>query len=285
VTYLASVTKSLIEKRWAIIAIFLGLLVGFISAFLCIIWHLVIFGFNIMYIISPLLAGVVETIIARRKYGRSTGAISALLTFLLINIYGWFLPGTFVDPTKEPASLSFITIIAIILTIQAAFPILMNYILFVVGLGIVRRIIGALIFLPSRIQGRSIGAKKPEEIRGHAVDETFLDELVIPLVSVPDVGKGQIKKHIGLVTGEAVAEEKESEGLVLKLTSVIEPTMLEDINLAEARKAAISRMLEKAKSLGANTVVEVLIDYVTMGGFQGNVLIVTATGTAVLYEE
>jgi uncharacterized protein YbjQ (UPF0145 family) len=44
-------------------------------------------------------------------------------------------------------------------------------------------------------------------------------------------------------------------------------------------------MLEKAKSLGANTVVEVLIDYVTMGGLQGNVLIVTATGTAVLYEE
>ena len=93
-THLASVTKSLIEKRWAIIAIFLGILVGFISAYLCILWHLVIFGFNIMYIISPLLAGVVETVIARRKYGRSTGAISALLTFLLINIYGWFLPGT-----------------------------------------------------------------------------------------------------------------------------------------------------------------------------------------------
>ena len=60
--------------------------------------------------------------------------------------------------------------------------------------------------------------------------------------------------------------------------------LLEDINLAEARKAAISRMLEKAKSLGANTVVEVLIDYVSMGGLQGSVLIVTATGTAVVYE-
>lgn len=281
---MASVTKSLIEKRWAIIAIFLGLLVGFISAFLCIIWHLVIFGFNIMYIISPLLAGVVETVIARRKYGRSTGAISALLTFLLINIYGWFLPGTFVDPTKEPASLSFITIIAIILTIQAAFPILMNYVLFVMGLGIVRRIIGALVFLPSRIQGRAPSALEPEMVHGSAVDENLLDELVIPLVSVPNMGKGKIKTNIGLVTGEAVAEEKESVGLVSKLTSVIEPTMLEDINLADARKAAISRMLEKAKSLGANTVVDVLIDYVSMGGLQGSVLIVTATGTAVVYE-
>ncbi|HML04185.1 MAG TPA: hypothetical protein VK426_00280, partial [Methanobacterium sp.] len=118
--------KSLVEKRWAYVAVFSGILVGFLSAYLCIIWHLVIFGFNIMYIISPLMAGVVETVIARRKYGKSTGAISALFTFLLINIYGWFLPGTFVDPTKEPASLSLITIIAIVLTLQAAFPTLIN---------------------------------------------------------------------------------------------------------------------------------------------------------------
>ena len=152
------VTKTLIEKRWGIIAILLGIIVGFVSALVCIIWHLVIFGFNLMYIISPLMAGVVETVIARRKYGKSTGAISALATFLLINIYGWFLPGSVIDPTKEPATLSFITIIAIVLTIQAAFPILMNYLLFVVGISIIRRIIGALIFFPSRILG------KPREI-------------------------------------------------------------------------------------------------------------------------
>ncbi|MGZ7096483.1 MAG: YbjQ family protein, partial [Methanobacterium sp.] len=131
----------LYERRWAIAAISIGIFLGLVSALICIIWHLVIFGFNIMYIVSPLLAGVVETYIARKKYGRSTGAISALLTFLLINIYGWFLPGTLVDPTKEPASLSLITIIAILLTLQAAFPTLMNYILFVVGVGIFRKFI------------------------------------------------------------------------------------------------------------------------------------------------
>jgi hypothetical protein len=52
VNYLG-VKKTLMEKRWGIIAILLGILVGFISALVCIIWHLVIFGFNIMYIISP----------------------------------------------------------------------------------------------------------------------------------------------------------------------------------------------------------------------------------------
>lgn len=275
------IKKTLMEKRWGIIAILLGILVGFISALVCIIWHLVIFGFNIMYIISPLMAGFVETIIARRKYGKSTGAISALATFLLINIYGWFIPGSIIDPTKEPATFSFITIIAIVLTIQAAFPIFMNYLLFVVGVSIIRRIIGALIFFPSRIRGKPMETVK-YEINGPSADENFLNELTVPLLSVRNTGK--IKKNIGLVTGEAVAEEKETEGLVNKLTNILEPTLLENVNLGEARKEAMSRMLEKAKLMGANNVVEVIIDYVSMGGLQGSVLIVTATGTAVIYE-
>jgi uncharacterized protein YbjQ (UPF0145 family) len=279
----ASVRKSLIEKRWAITAIVLGVLVGFLSAYLCIIWHLIIFGFNIMYIVSPLMAGFVETVIARRKYGKSTGAISALLTFLLINIYGWFLPGYFVDPTKEPASLSLITIIAILLTLDAAFPILMRYLLFVV-VGTFTRIIGFLVNLPSNIYRKPPEAEEKEEIIGPSADETFLDELSIPILSVPHVEGGKIKKYVGLVTGEAVAAEKESKGWRSKLSNINQPTKMDDMNLGDARKVAISRMLEDAKSIGANTVIEVLIDYVSMGGLQGSALIVTASGTAVIYE-
>ena len=136
---MVAVKKFLIEKRWALFAILLGTILGFGSAIICIAWNLVIFGFNIMYIVSPLLAGFVETFIASRKYGRSTGAISALLTFFLINGYGWFGPG-WIFP-KEPVTLSLITIIAIILTIQAAFPTLVNYILSVVAIGVFVRLI------------------------------------------------------------------------------------------------------------------------------------------------
>ncbi len=274
----------LIEKRWAFTAVLAGFLVGFLSAYLCITLNLVIFGFNIMYIISPLLAGVVETVIARRKYGRSTGAISAIFTFVLINIYGWFLPGTFIEPTKEPASLSLITIIAIILTLQAAFPILMNYILFVTAISVIRKIIGFLVYLPSKILRRNVEPAVINEVTGPGVDETFLNSLNTPLLSVPPVEGGKIKKSVGLVTGEAIAQEKETKGQISKLTKMIEPTLLEDMNLGEARKRAISRMLEEAKSMGANTVIEVLIDYVSMGGLQGSAFIVTATGTAVIYE-
>lgn len=281
--YLSSQVKSIYDKRWAVTAIVMGIFVGFASAYLCIIYHLVIFGFNIMYIISPLFAGIVETVIARRKYGRSTGAISALITFLLINIYGWFLPGTIVDPTKEPASLSLITIIAILLTIQAAFPIFMNYVLLVIGLGFIRKVVGFLVFLPSRISGRQTTVEVVEN-EGPTEDEKFLESLPIPLLSVPVSGAGKIKKSIGLVMGEAVAPEEESEGLVSRLAKINEPPNMDDYNLGEARKLAISRMFENAMGMGADTVVEIFVDYISMGGIQGSALIVTATGTAVVTE-
>ena len=56
------------------------------------------------------------------------------------------------------------------------------------------------------------------------------------------------------------------------------------MNLPEARKEAINDMMDNAKSLGANSVVDVIVDYVSMGGLQGSVLILTATGTAVVYD-
>jgi uncharacterized protein YbjQ (UPF0145 family) len=281
VTYLVSVQETFIDKKWGIIAITLGILVGFFSALFCIRFHLIIFGFNIMYIVSPLAAGFVETVIAREKYGKSTGAISALITFILINIYGWFLLGYI---TNNPTTFNLITLIAIVLTIQAAFPILMNYVLFVVVISIIRKIIGFLIYLPSKIRGSPQKAMVDEGIYGPSADEVFIDSLKIPLVTVPNTPVGKIKTNIGLVTGEAIAEEKEAKNLITKLTNIIEPTQIEDIYLAEAKKVALSRMFQSAKDLGANTVIEVLIDYVSIGGFQGNAFIVTATGTAVVYE-
>lgn len=268
----------LIAKRWGLAAVFLGILVGFFSAYLCIIWHLVIFGFNIMYIVSPLLAGLVETFIARQKYGRSTGAISALLTFLLINIYGWLLPGYFLDPTKQPATLSFFTLIAIVLTIQAAFPILVNYILFVVLVGISIKLVN----LHSKILGKPQKITENKEL----VKSDFIsvDDLAVPMVSQSDTDDGKIKTYIGLVTGEAVAKEKAVEGRFSKLMKLIKPVQLDDVYLSDARKLAVSRMMNEAKSMGANSVSDVSIDFISVGGVQGNATIVTASGTAIEYE-
>jgi len=271
----------IMDNRWAIISIYLGLVVGVISAVICLKWQLIIFGFNIMYIISPLLAGFVENYVATRKHGKSTGAISALLTFILINIYGWVLPG-WIFP-KEPVTLSLITIIALILTIQAAFPIFVNHLLLVVVPGIASRIMRVLLRTPSEIIQATAGVEGDKTTK--QPDELFLNELDIPLVSVPDVNGGKIKEYLGLVVGEAIAEENETEGRLSKIVKIIEPAQLDNFNLGPAKKMALSRMLENAESMGANGVVEVLIDFVSMGGLQGSVTIVTATATAVIFEE
>lgn len=266
----------LIAQRWAYFAIIFGTLVGIGSAIICVAWNLVIFGFNIMYIVSPLIAGFIETLIARRKYGRSTGAISALITFILINAYGWLSPG-WIYP-KEPATLSIITLIAIGLMIQAAFPILINYILFVVVVGVFIR----LVSLPSRILKRTqITLDKKELTQG---DKISLEGLTEPLVSVPELEGNKIKQYVGLVTGQAVTKEKQIEGKFAKLLKMIQPKALDDLDLSDARKLAVSRMLENSRISGANSVVEILIDYVTVGGLQGSATIVTATGTAVIYK-
>ena len=61
----SSTAREISDKRWALAAIFLGTAIGFLSVFICVYWHLAIFGFNIAYVISPLIAGFVETYIAK----------------------------------------------------------------------------------------------------------------------------------------------------------------------------------------------------------------------------
>ena len=279
---LTSVVNFLKEKRWAFAAILIGTGTGFLSAVMCVMWDLVIFGFNIMFIVSPLIAGFVETYIARRMYGKSTGAISALLIFVIINAYAWIFP-------QDPIVLNFFTLGGLALMIQAAFPILINYILFVVFLGVLTYALGYLGNLLSKAMNKVRRKPSEGETNGENLEDTddslktpylgFMDDLDVPIVSIPHMAGGKITKHIGIVTGEAMVKEN-SEGI----SKLSKKTQLDDMNLDEARGAAILRMLNDANERGANTVIEVLIDYNSIGGLKGSALIVTATGTAVVYE-
>ncbi len=247
---------------------------GFLSGILCVWWNLAIFGFNITFIVSPLIAGFVETWIARRMYGKSTGAISALVIFIIINAHAWLFP-------KDPIVLNFFTLGGLALMIQAAFPILVNYVIFVVFLGALTYMIGYLGNLLSKAMDK-ISKRTPEpdveEIPDNSL-ENVIDNLEVPIVSIPQMDGGKITKYIGMVTGEAIVNEN-SEG-ISKLTRKLQ---LDGVNLDKARNAAIIRMLEDAKKIGANTVIEVIVDYNSIGGLNGNAIIVTATGTAVIYE-
>ncbi len=278
---LESAVNFLKEKRWAFAAILIGTAAGFLSAVICVMGNLVIFGFNIMFIVSPLIAGFVETYIARRLYGKSTGAISALLIFIIINAYAWLFP-------QDPIVLNFFTLGGLALMVQAAFPILINYLLFVVFLGVLTYVIGYLGNLLSKAMS-TVRRKPSEPDRSENLENTddslitpnlnFMDDLDVPIVSIPHMDGGKITKHIGLVTGEAMVKEK-SEGI----SKISKKAQLDGMSLDEAKNAAILRMLDNAYEMGANTVIEVLIDYNSVGGLKGSALIVTATGTAVMYQ-
>jgi len=267
---LISLKNSIITKRWGILAVIIGTTLGFISAVICVYANLVIFGFNIMFIISPLIAGFSEAYIAQRKYGRSTGAISALLIFVIINIYGWFFP-------KNPITLNLFTLGGIALTIQAAVPIFVNYLLFVVFLGTITYVIGLIGNLISKLLGKEIEEMEtPKNID--------LPQLDLLFATTTNLNGKNIVKQLGLITGEAILkEEKDENSSRLKKIASKNGSNIE-YKIGLVRNEALQNLESEAKKIGANGILGVNIDYRSVGGIKGSTVIVTATGSAVLYE-
>lgn len=264
----ASVKKFLQNKHWAFAAILTGTSIGFISAVICVRFNLVILGFNIMFIASPLIAGFSEAVIARKKYGRSTGAISALLIFIIINIYGWVFP-------KDPLTLNLFTLGGLALTIQAAVPILVNYLLLVVFIGTITYVIGIIGNLLARLTGEEIYV--PEQPESVDIPEMELLFSTVPLLQ----GK-KIVRHFGMISAEAAVKEEKKEGSSFfdrfkKSNDVV-------YKLGTARNEALKKLENDAKQMSANAVLGVTMDYKSMGGLKGTSMIVTVAGNAVLYE-
>ncbi len=209
--------------RWAVIAVAAGLGAGLLSAILSVRFQLVVFGFNIMYIVSPLLAGFVESYIAGRKYGASTGAVSAILVFFAVNIYGWFFPA-------EPIEWNVFTVGGLMLAFQAAFPTAVNFLL------------AAIITYLLGLAGKGVG------------------DLLVPKNGSIPLGYDAGGEMLGIAAGEAVGKPDE---------------------ITELRRLAVERMLQNAEAMGAVGVVDIDVEVTVLRGLGGEVLAVTATGTAV----
>jgi len=277
----AKIKNNIIDKHWAIAAVLIGTTVGFISAVICVYGHLVVFGFNIAFIVSPLIAGFVETFVARRKYGRSTGAISALLIFILINLVAWVFP-------KNPISLNIFTLGGLALMVQAAFPILVNYLLFVVFIGLLSYSIGILGSFINRLIDKVW--RKPtieaEELRKeiYESDESLgFKKLELLFSTTPDIEGKKITGYLGLLSGEALISTKNSKEGSSGLKKIAGRKIDYITELENARNMALKRLEEKAKELGASAILEVHINYTNIGGIKGNTILVTAIGNAVKY--
>jgi uncharacterized protein YbjQ (UPF0145 family) len=104
------------------------------------------------------------------------------------------------------------------------------------------------------------------------------------LTTTPTLEGKKITRYFGIVTGEAIIGANLFRDIFAGIRDIVggRSGSYEEV-LREAKQNAMSEMEENARRLGANAVVAVDLDYETIGS-NGSMLMVTASGTAVLIE-
>ncbi len=95
----------------------------------------------------------------------------------------------------------------------------------------------------------------------------------------------QISQYYGLVSGEAIMGANVFKDIFASIRDIVGGrSATYEKELRRAKELAISEMCQLAQQQGANAVVGVDLDYETIGGSGGNMLMVIASGTAVKYQ-
>ncbi len=93
----------------------------------------------------------------------------------------------------------------------------------------------------------------------------------------------QITQYYGIVSGETIIGANMFKDFFAGIRNIVggRAGSYESV-LREAKEIAMREMSDQAKSLGANAVIGIDLDYETVGA-NGSMLMVTAAGTAVRY--
>lgn len=95
----------------------------------------------------------------------------------------------------------------------------------------------------------------------------------------------KITKYIGLVSGETIIGANIFKDLFAGIRDIVggRSGSYERV-LREGKNTAVSEMQQQAMAMGANAIIGVDLDYETVGA-GGSMLMVTATGTAIILED
>lgn len=94
----------------------------------------------------------------------------------------------------------------------------------------------------------------------------------------------RIVKYFGLVTGEAILGANIFKDFFAGIRDIVGGrSSAYEKELRRAKDIALEEMQEQAETLGGNAILAIDLDYESLG--QGSMLMVTATGTAVLLED
>jgi uncharacterized protein YbjQ (UPF0145 family) len=101
--------------------------------------------------------------------------------------------------------------------------------------------------------------------------------------TTPVIEGKQIVTYHGLVTGEAILGANIFRDLFAGIRDIVGGRSAAYENeLRRAKDIAIQEMAEQARSMGANAIIGIDLDYETIGQ-GGSMLMVSASGTAVTY--
>ncbi len=107
------------------------------------------------------------------------------------------------------------------------------------------------------------------------------------VLTTPTIEGKKITKYYGIVSGEAILGANIFKDFFAGIRDIVGGrSAAYEKELRQAKQIAINEMIDQANSLGANAIVGVDLDYETIGiGSGGNMLMVSASGTAVSYQQ
>ncbi len=104
------------------------------------------------------------------------------------------------------------------------------------------------------------------------------------IATVATIEGKRIVRYMGLVTGEAIVGAKIHKDLFAGIRDTSGRLGSYEREFRRAKDIAVEEMKEQARALGGNAVIGVQLGYATIGPSGGTVL-VSASGTAVFYED
>jgi uncharacterized protein YbjQ (UPF0145 family) len=107
------------------------------------------------------------------------------------------------------------------------------------------------------------------------------------VLTTPSIEGKKITRYFGLVSGEAILGANIFKDLFAGIRDIVGGrSAAYEKELKQAKEIAVEEMKEQARAVNANAVIGVDLDYETIQvGQGGSMLMVSASGTAVAYEE
>ena len=269
----------------------IGIIVGIVTYVVCLYTHFDIYGWNFGLVLSPLFAGYAESLAAKRYLEESTGAISAFILFLITVVYGFIIS----NPTL---GFNVITAGSIVIILQAAFPIAVNYFLIATVLAIISHVTGVfkkithfIWNLYEKIFNKKTKLKEKieekESNRVHSFYDGTLDmnNLGVLLLTMEDSPKDlNILEYKGIYEASHIFSFKRREEIKSGIEDSLEKELLICAKIAEDK--ALLKLIKQLKADGCNGLLNMNMAIETLGPSMGeNISQVVIRGTGVVFEE